>query len=340
VRCYPSAGKAIISVFPDNEQTKAIDAHIQSSSQEWKHISITGTTADKLLSSGEQVRQALGESSRQIRFGQDISERLKFSECAIESLLGQVEGRCLIVSPSLVPFDLVSDDSGFWGERYIFSHVLTGDKIPTPKVLKRVLFPVKQTIDTYLLLCPMAMDRPLARHLQDIVTVALSFEQQMPVELWLQPSLDRAMQGLKRTDVSWLHIDTHGDKNGQLIMLGPSRGNRDLVDGDAFPESVRVPLVMVVGCGLTAKYNSIGSVLFERGAQSVFGPCTVFQSLGIANSEDEQAKWYRTFFSALLDGEDIGVSLLNARRAIKGGILKHAWLIIGSSLLSFEREWG
>ena len=174
--------------------------------------------------------------------------------------------------------------------------MLAGERALSIEVLKRFLFPIKQTIDTYLLVCPMAMDRPLARHLQDTVTVALSFEERMPVELWLQPSLDRAIQGLRRTDVTWLHIDTHGDRDGQLIMLGPSRGTRDLVDADAIPESVRFPLVMVVGCGLTAKYNSVGAALLARGAQSVFGPCTVFESLGIANSEEGQAKWYGTFF--------------------------------------------
>ena len=102
-----SPGKAVISVFPDIERTKAVDTQIRSLSQEWKHIPITGTTADTLLRGGERVRQALGESSYQIRLGQDISERLEFSEYAAEPLLGRVEERCLVVSPSLVPFDLV-----------------------------------------------------------------------------------------------------------------------------------------------------------------------------------------------------------------------------------------
>lgn len=181
----------------------------------------------------------------------------------------------------------------------------------------------------------MAMDRALPRHLQDIIVVALGFERSMPVEVWLQPSLPRTIQGLKRDDVSWLHLDTHGSRDGTMVMLYPTREGSQMVGSDVLPEAIETPFVMLVGCALTASHESIGQALLLRGVKSVFGPCAIFQSLGIANSEEEQANWYRTFYSALLSGNDVGSSLLKARTITKGGLLKFGWLIMGSSLLHF-----
>ena len=65
------------------------------------------------------------------------------------------------------------------------------------------------------------------------------------------------------------------------------------------------------------------------------GPGAVFQSLGVANTEDGEAAWYRSFFDSLLSGQDVGESLAT-RRATQGGLLKYVWAIVGSSLLSFD----
>ena len=56
----------------------------------------------------------------------------------------------------------------------------------------------------------MAMDRSVPRHEQDIVKVATELESQLAVEIWLQPSFDRAAAAFAEPGVGILHIDTHG----------------------------------------------------------------------------------------------------------------------------------
>jgi len=179
------------------------------------------------------------------------------------------------------------------------------------------------------------MDRALPRKQQDIVTVALGLEHQMPVELWLQPSFERARQAFGAKHVACLHLDTHGDADGRSIMLGPSRDGGHYIDADALPRVVRPPLIVVCGCALNGNPHSIGPALQRRGALSVFGPCTTFQSLGVANSEEGEAHWYRSFFMAMAAGIDVGTSLMQTRLAVRGGLLKYAWVIVGSSQLCF-----
>jgi hypothetical protein len=201
-------------------------------------------------------------------------------------------------------------------------------------MLEKALRPHRVSLGTYLLLCPMAMDRALERHQQDIVIVATELESLLPVEILLQPPYERARDSFARDDVGWLHIDTHGTSTS--IMLGPSRGSRKMVSAADLAEQVPVPLVMLVGCELTSGTESIGSALLERGPSSIWGPCVKFTSLGLAGSDDSQILWYDNFFRSLLVGHDIGKSLLLTRQRLTGGsALKFTWLLLGSSLLSF-----
>jgi hypothetical protein len=153
-----------------------------------------------------------------------------------------------------------------------------------------VLRPHRSPLETYLLVCPMAMDRILARHQQDIIIVATRLESRCPVEISLQPSFERAVASFGRKDVSWLHVDTHGTAHS--IMLGPSRDLRQMAQATDLPVDIPVPLVILVGCELTYAATSIGSAVLERGPTSVWGPCVTFASLALAGSDTAQLLWY------------------------------------------------
>lgn len=107
-------------------------------------------------------------------------------------------------------------------------------------------------------------------------------------------------------------------------------------DSFYLPGRIPVPLVVLVGCQLTSGEASIGSGILRRGPISIWGPCVTFTSLGLAGSDDSQIVWYEAFFGSLLNGHDIGESLLLARQALSdGSVLKFTWLVLGSSLLCF-----
>jgi hypothetical protein len=326
----------VVSVFPDEQETAAIGGLTRALSPDSQYLGVHGQQARDLLSSSQELIDALSHRTAEVRAGREILQRATFNDVVRACLPAAKAGeRYLLVSPSTVPLDLAFDEIGNWGDRAIFSH-LCFPQPPSDEVLARVLRPRTFPLEGYLLVCPMAMDRAVPRHLQDIVTVALSLESQMPVELWLQPRYDRALQALSRTDLSWLHIDTHGTQS--QLMLGPSRADRRLAGAAELPPRVFTPLLLIVGCALLAGPDSVGSVLFRRGAETVFGPCAIFQSLGVANSEEGEAAWYRVFFESLLSGLDTGTSLLRARCSVQGtGILKYAYLLCGSSYVRFHR---
>jgi hypothetical protein len=159
-------------------------------------------------------------------------------------------------------------------------------------------------------------------------------ESSCPVEISLQPSYEHALAAFTRQDVSWLHVDTHGTPAS--IMLGPTRDSRQMAKPSELPRTVAVPFVILVGCQLTSGATSIGSALLRRGPVSIWGPCVTFASLGLAGSDDSQIAWYERFLSSLIDGHDVGRSLLLARQAVSDdSALKFTWLILGSSLLRF-----
>jgi hypothetical protein len=331
-----SARNHVIVVFPELHLFPKRRPSAGRLSLDWQFTSISGSQARDLLRLGQELTACLSREVIVIDEGGDVSERQQFSEVARAMVPAPKSGdRYVVVAPTLLPLDLVFDSEGEWGDRGIFSHILAD--VPEEQLVERALSPVRAPLRAYLLLCPMAMDRYTSRHNQDIVVVATELESQLPVEIWLQPELERTRTALTRNDVSWLHIDTHGDASGRRWMIGPTRAGGGFLAADETPFGVSPPLIVLVGCALVGGPKSVGSVLYERGARSVFGPCAVFRSLGVAGSEAQEAEWYRTLFAALLAGKDIGHSVLEARLSVAPGrILKYAWMIVGSSLLSFE----
>ncbi len=333
----------VLSVFPDGAGSRKGQKSLPSDDSQWRYLTVSGSRAHTLLQIGDEIRHALAYSSTAVREGKDLVARAALSQALHDVLQEEPPAdRYLVVSPSVVPIDMAALPNGMClGDVAVISHVFA----PKPlrkDVLQKLILPIQMRLGSYLLLCPMAMDRDLPRNLQDIMQVAAALESEMPVEIWLQPRFRRAREAFARKDAAWLHLDTHADDEGRSLMLGPTREDAEMISADALPRRVLVPLVVAVGCALTAGPGSIGHALLERGALSVFGPCAVFESLGIANSEEGQAVWYRTFFRALLDGLDVGCAVREARRKTPGGLLKYAWLLLGSSRLVFSRveSWG
>ena len=327
----------IVSIFEQKKECDKISDLVQRVSPTIFHICIHGEAASILFNKGAALVHALAKKAKEVKQGRAIKERHDFSLLAIARLPPiKQKDRFLIISSSLVPLDLVFDKDGDWGNRAIFSHINT-EAAPSIEILIRALFPQSFSLQGYLLACPMAMDRQVPRNLQDIITVATSLESFMPVEIWLQTKFSRALEAFSRTDLSWLHIDTHGTQS--KIMLGPTRQGGRMATSEELPNRIFTPLLILVGCSLLSGPQSIGSTLFQKGATTVFGPCTSFLSLGVANSEEGEAAWYEVFFDSLIAGMDTGNALLAARNSVSGnGILKFAYLICGSSFLKFDYD--
>jgi len=320
----------VVSVFAEPIQSEQLSTALMPFQDTWTHLPISGPSALEFLHAGTSLLRAIELDPRS-------ADRSIFSAAALRLIpVPSPNDRFLVVSPTACPLDLVHDEIGNWGERAIVSH-LHSNTTPTTTMLSKVLRPHRSPLETYLLVCPMAMDRTLARHQQDIIIVATGLESRCPVEISLQPPFERAIACFGRKDVSWLHVDTHG--NAHSIMLGPSRDCGKMGQATDLPPDIPVPLVILVGCDLTYGATSIGSTVLERGATSVWGPCVTFASLALAGSDTAQTFWYEKFFQSLLDGRDVGESLLTARQTIQdASILKFAWLLLGSSLLSFRRQ--
>jgi hypothetical protein len=337
-KATPERGQstAVVSVFV--KKSHALDSvrRARRLGFDGDHRAIFGRQAIELLGASTALIAKLGSAAADVRLGARFPELAAFSRVARKCVdRPRRRGRYLLVSQHTVPLDLVSYGNEAWGARGIYSH-LCSSVPPTHNRLRRALTPAVFPLQSYLLVCPMAMDRAVPRHHQDIVTVALSLESQLPVELWLQPSYERALDAFSRKDLSWLHVDTHGQ--GSSMMLGPSRSHGRFAGSADLPSKIDIPITIVVGCSLTSGPDSIGTMLFARGARAVLGPCAIFQSLGVANSEDGEAGWYRVLFESMIAGRDLGTSLQLARRSVPGpGILKYAYLIAGSSQVRFER---
>ena len=319
----------VVSIFPERAIGAAVERMVASFGSDWIPLTVCGNEARGVLGASRALLAAIERNP-------STADRGPFSKAVIKAIpdAGK-DDRFFVISPTVCPLELVRDDGRNWGDRAIFSHFHT-TAAPSARVVRNALRPHRVPLGTYVLLCPMAMDRALARNLQDIIVVATGLESKCSVDIALQPPYERALATFARDDVSWLHVDTHG--TAESIMLGPSRDPRHMAKPTDLPDTIPVPLVILVGCQLTSGAASIGSGILRRGPISVWGPCVTFTSLGLAGSDDSQVLWYQTFFGSLLDGHDIGKSLLLARQALSdGSALKFTWLILGSSLLCFDK---
>ncbi len=321
----------MVAVLEDQSTLRALHRLWPEGAPGWELVVVPEAEAEHLLAISRELKQDLECSA-----GRLIPESLdRFSRVVSDVLPGPVdEDRNVVASPWPVPLDLVQDGDGDWGARGIFSHVLLPEGASLEVLRRSISNPEPAPIGTYLLVCPMAMDRNVPRHLQDIVRVATELENSLPVELWLQPSLDRALQAFEQPQVGVLHIDTHG--SATTIMMGPTRDGARQIGPDMLPAHISTPLVIAVGCELTGSADGIGAELVRRGVTATFGSYIRFHSLGVTGSEEAEADWYRHLLHPLIRGDDLGQAVLAARRGVGDGILRYCWLTLGSSLLRFD----
>jgi hypothetical protein len=326
------AGKRrVVAVAEEAETLSALRRLWSEDAPAWELVVLPQKDAGNLLAASRELQQVLG-------YGDDraAEEYLRrFSRLVNDVVPAPADDdRAVVVSHWPVPLDLAVDSKGDWGGRSIFSHVLLPEPAGLAELRRSISEPEPSPLGAYLLVCPMAVDRLVPRHLQDIVQVATELEDKLPVELWLQPSLDRALQSFEQRHASVLHIDTHGSP--LTIMMGPTRDGGEQVDQSLLPARIAAPLVIVVGCDLTGDAHGIGAELVRRGAAAAFGSFITFRSLGITGAEETEAEWYRVLLRALIDGHDLGHAVLAARRAAGSGTLRYCWLTLGSSLLRFR----
>ena len=225
----------IVSIFPEHAQCDVVDEIVAPFANAWTHLPVSGNAARRLLDTGRSLLKSIE------RYPSTV-DRVPFSRAVLKSVpIPGCDDRFLVISPKTCPLDLVHDDAGDWGDRAIFSHLHVAET-PLAHMIEKALLPRDVSLGTYLLLCPMTMDRARPRHLQDIIIVATKLESMLPVEISLQPPYERVLDSFVRNDVSWIHVDTHG--TSRSVMLGPSRGSRKMATATDLPEHIPVPLVI------------------------------------------------------------------------------------------------
>src|SRR2546421_2992995 len=94
------AEKHIISVFPNTQQTAIVDQLVLALNTGWKHHSLAGNAASRLLDEGERLRRSLSVRAS-IALTGELAEQKDFSQKAVDCLpLPLANARYLVLSPS------------------------------------------------------------------------------------------------------------------------------------------------------------------------------------------------------------------------------------------------
>ena len=246
-----------------------------------------------------------------------------------------------VISEEMLPLEMVRRQQEFLGDVAEISHEFpTGD---ASSLLTRRAH--KRPLSRYFIDAVMGMDAGVPRASQDIVQMALKLESEIPVDLSFGGG-DRARlaQLLTRADLSILHIDTHGGPDGRTILV--SRAGT-MLESEAIPASVRVPVVLLFGCQGVANRRSFGSVLRARGAEAVISSLATFKSFGLTGDAARERLIYEAFFAALKSGDTIGKALValrqTARREGRSGaqgatLTRLMFVLVGRDDLTFG--WG
>lgn len=323
--------QCVIVIIPEQDICLDIKNLIIKNTSNWNIITLFNKEAKKLLILGKKLLKAIEQNSNHI-----LDFRQEFSEKVISYFkdFKNVE-RLQVISSEICPIDLVYDEFGNWGDRFIISHLPVNSCVNS-KLILGLFNPIKKKLLSYVLHCPMAMDRNLPRHEQDIIIAATELESSCAVEIILQPSYKNALKNFNRDDISILHIDTHGTE--EKIMLGASREGRKMAKISDFSIKTKIPLIILIGCELTGGTKSIGAGLLNIGIKSIIGPCIKFTSLALGKTDELQVIWYKTLLLNIINGLDIGKSQLIARQKLKtDSLFKYTWLLLGSSILYFEK---
>ena len=238
-----------------------------------------------------------------------------------------------VVSEQMLPIELVNDRRGFLGDMAPISHEYDVASY-TPQV-------VVNALNSYTIEAVIGMPPGMPRAKQDIVELALSLEQELPVDIRFNSGLRGLQSSLRRTDLSVLHIDTHGSDKGLSIQA--SRAG-DMMQASDLPASIHPRLVLLFGCEGVAQADSFGSELRARGAKAVISSFAKFTSFGITGDAVREKRVYEAFFGALKDGEDVAGALLRFRVAARGEMIGPAsersltrlfFVVVGNGALKF-----
>ena len=142
-----------------------------------------------------------------------------------------------VVSEQMLPIELVNDRWGFLGDMASISHEYD--------VASYTLQVVVDALDSYTIEAVIGMPPGMPRAKQDIVELALSLEQEVPVDIRFNSGLHGLQSSLRRADLSVLHIDTHGSDKGLSIQA--SRAG-DMMKASDLPTSIHPRLVLLFGC--------------------------------------------------------------------------------------------
>jgi hypothetical protein len=247
------------------------------------------------------------------------------------------------IAPFIVPLDLVSSRDQFWGDNIVISHVI----IDTNNLIdhfEAALNPIKYKFTSYVVDLIIPMPSGVSRIDQDVVRAALSFENDIPIELLLNSSSATTINTLKRNDISIIHFDTHGGERGGSIQID-RKGY--MLGIDALPNKINIPVALLFGCEGVANKYSIGVVMNKKGVKAVISSFAKFYSLGITGNAISEQKTYQVFLESIIKGEDIGTAFLNFRKVAKSELDKTGdkrtltrffFIIVGNSRIKFIFE--
>jgi hypothetical protein len=242
-----------------------------------------------------------------------------------------------VVSSALIPIELVQKDEIFLGDRVIVSH-----DFPRGERWHFEFLPKTLAFTSYLIDAVIEMPPGMRRIDQDIVQAALALENRFSVELRLHANSSGFRDTLVRRDVSILHIDTHGGKDGIAIQIA-----RDgtMMPAEELPSSISIPVVLLFGCEGVANNRSFGAAMRRQGTEVVISSFAKFTSFGITGDPAREKQVYLAFFNGLLAGDDVGGALLRLRKAAleemaasngKRTLTRLFFVLVGNAKLKFD----
>lgn len=259
----------------------------------------------------------------------------KFSQEFLNAIPGLFNyERIYIVSPAMLPIEMVRKDGIFVGDRIAVSH-----EFDLPDHGLRGDSSAPRPLASYVVEAVIPMDAGQRRIEQDIVEVALDQEKDFPVTLDFNSGFQGMKRVLERGDIAILHIDTHG--SGPEIQV--SRDGAMMAAKD-IPQRLQIPAVLLFGCEGVASNEAFGSVMHAHGVDAAVSSIVKFNSFGITGDPKQEKTVYEAFFAAIRGGETIGTALVQFRDVARMAKLapgnrrtltRHFFVLIGDGQLKF-----
>jgi hypothetical protein len=266
-----------------------------------------------------------------------------FSEAVLRAIPTLFEYKYIhVISPKLIPFELVQEKGRFLGDQSVVSHEYVANNRHGNRIRASTLSPKVLPFAAYVVDAVIPAPPELPRTQQDIVEVAVGLENRLAVELQFNADANTLRRTLARRDVSVLHIDTHGGERGLSIQVAR---DGSMMPATELPRNIHIPVVLLFGCEGVADSRSFGTALQRNGVDAVISSFAKFFSFGITGNAAREKAVYLAFFAALAEGEDVGMALLRFRmaalREMEAGkanrtLTRHFFILVGNSRLRFQ----